>query len=73
MTRTDAQQLVRDAAWRLSSPERVARLSPDDFKTLGMAIHGLLGWGGMKASKDRDAREIRAIIAKMEAPSLAGV
>ena len=69
LNRTDAQQLVRDAAWRLSQPEKLARLSPLDFRALGMAIHGVLGWGVSASRKDKDAQKIRAVIATMDAPT----
>lgn len=72
MTRTDAQQLVRDAAWRLSYAEKTARLTPQDFGALGMAINGLLGWGVSQQKKTRDADTIRRVIAKMDAAALAG-
>jgi hypothetical protein len=65
MTRTDRQQLVRDAAWRLNTPERLARLTPENIGALGMAINGILGWGRPGAWVG-DAQALRALIAKMD-------
>lgn len=71
MTRTESQQLVRDAAWRFSSAEKMARLTPEDLSALGIAISGLLGWGKAKSTKDRHIATIKRVILKMDSESLA--
>lgn len=71
MTRTESQQLVRDAAWRFSCADKMARLTPEDLSALGLAINGLLGWGVAKPARVRHIATIERVILKMDSESLA--